>query len=512
MLQKRMTMQRIAAIDTGSNAIRLVVADLDENGQVQPIDNLRIPVRLGRDAFKEGILQEGTMQQAIEAFRQFRKVIDDFGVARVKAVATSAMREAQNGPILIDRIARASGIELEIINGEEEARLVHQAVTAVMDLADKNALLIDIGGGSIEITLTRGNNILSVNSYPMGTVRLLQKLEWNQTSRNPIEFGQLVQEYVDAAAKRIRQEVGEERIDLCIGTGGNVEEIGKLRQRLFKKENDRAVRVDEMEKMIDRLSRMTFQERMRKFNLRPDRADVILPALTVLRLVAQISDVEEIQIPNVGLKNGLLIDMALNASQENPLPDHEQVVDSAIRLGKKYAFDVDHAAVVMRLSLRLFDQLQKYHRLDQEERMELEIAAILHDVGHFISTIDHDQHGYYILQANHLVGLTERQQMIIASIVRYHRRGTPFYDGLIETKLVQKDRRIVMILTSILRLADEMDASHTQRVMDVLVSTTPDKTVLRLVGKGDLTLEKWAVSKRSSLFTDLFGNSLEILA
>ena len=121
-------------------------------------------------------------------------------------------------------------------------------------------------------------------------------------------------------------------------------------------------------------------------------------------------------------------------------------------------------------------------------------------------------HGYYILQANHIVGLTERQQMIIASIVRYHRRGTPFYDGLIETKLVQKDRRIVMILTSILRLADEMDASHTQRVMDVLVSTTSEKTVLRLVGKGDLTLEKWAVSKRASLFTDLFGNPLEILA
>jgi Exopolyphosphatase len=503
-------MQKIAAIDTGSNAIRLAVADLDDQWQVQPVETLRTPVRLGQDAFTNGVLQENTLQQAVDAFVQFRRIADDFGVSRIKAVATAAVREAQNSAILIDRIARASGIELEVISGEEEARLIYQAVMSVVDLEGKNALLVDIGGGSVEITLTKGTNILSTNSYAMGTVRLLQRLDWDAYSRNPKAFSQLVREYVDTVSRRIRQEIGSEKLDLCIGTGGNVEEIGKLRQRLFKGEDDRSVRVDELEKLIVQFSRMSYQDRIRKLGLRPDRADVILPATAVLRLVTNLAGVDEIMIPNVGLKNGLLLDMAAAMAQEIRLPKQEQVLASTIRLGQKYHFDQDHAAFVARMSLRLFDQLTKVHRLDGEERLVLESAAMLHDVGHYISTIDHDKHGQYILQANHLIGLSERQQEMVAAVVRYHRKGTPFLDGQIESALTQKDRRVVLMLTAILRLADSMDVSHNQRIADAQLNERSSGWVLKLMGKGDLSLEKWSVGKRSSLFQDVFGIPLEI--
>jgi exopolyphosphatase/guanosine-5'-triphosphate,3'-diphosphate pyrophosphatase len=503
-------MQKIAAIDTGSNAIRLVVADLDDQWQVQPIENLRTPVRLGQDAFTNGILQEVTLQAAVDAFVQFRRIADDFGVSRIKAVATAAVREAQNSAILIDRIARASGIELEVISGEEEARLIYQAVVAAVNLEGKNALLVDIGGGSVEITLTRGTNILSTNSYAMGTVRLLQRLDWNAYSKNPMAFGLLVREYVETVSRRIRREIGDEKIDLCIGTGGNVEEIGKLRQRLFKRENDRLVRVDELEKLVDRLSHMSYQDRIRKLGLRPDRADVILPATTVLKLVASLAGVDEVMIPNIGLKNGLLLDMAVSMAQEIRLPKPDQVQASTIRLGKKYQFDQEHATFVAMMSLRLFDQCVKVHRLDGEERLVLESAAMLHDVGHFISTIDHDKHGQYILQANHLIGLSERQQEMVAAVVRFHRKGTPFLDGQVETTLSQKDRRVVLMLTAILRLADGMDAGHNQHITDVQLIERSNGWSLKLLGKGDLALDKWSVSKRSSLFQDVFGIPLEI--
>jgi len=503
-------MQKIAAIDAGSNAIRLVVADLDDRWQVQPLESIRIPVRLGQDVFTNGILQENTIQQAMEAFVQFRHIVDDFGVSRIKAVATAAVREAQNSALLIDRIARVSGIELEVINGEEEARLVHLAVASIFDLAGKNALLVDIGGGSVEITLTRGNNIFSTNSYAMGTVRLLQKLDWNAYARNPAAFGLLVREYVESASHHLREDIGDTRIQLCVGTGGNVEEIGKLRQRLFKHDDDRMVSVAELEKLVERLSRMNYAERIRKLNLRPDRADVILPAMTVLKLVAQLAGVEEVLIPSVGLKNGILLDMAANMEHELVLPRREQVLESTVRIGRKYRFDQDHANTVARLAMRLFDQAEKIHLLDGEERLLLEIAAQLHDVGHFISTVDHDQHGEYILRANHVIGLSERQQEMVAMIVRYHRKGFPYLDGQSESELPQKDRRVVMMLCALLRLADGMDASHTQRVSDVVIEERPNGWTLRLVGKGDLTLEKWSVSKRSALFTDVFGFPLEV--
>ena len=499
-------MQKIAAIDAGSNALRLIVANLDDNWQVEPVENIRIPVRLGEDVFTSSILQETTLQQAVEAFNQFHRIINDFGVSKLRAVATSAVREAQNREILVDRIARNSGIELEVIRGEEEARLVHIAVTNALDLGDKRAMLVDIGGGSVEITITKGGNILSTSSYNLGTVRLLQRLNEEDYSLYPRTFGLLLREYTDAARRRIEQEIGSEKVDICVGTGGNVEEIGELRQKLFMRDSDRLVTVTELYDLVDQLERMSLKERIEKLGLRPDRADVILPASIVLKMITNIAGVDEVLIPNVGLKNGLLLDMA----QEMNLPDRKQVWDSAVRIGQKYQFQKDHAACVSRLAASLFDQTLDLHCLDGEERLILEIGALLHDIGHFINTVDHDQHGYYLLKANHILGLSDRQQEMVATLVQFHRKGSPYRDGTASPNLSQKDRLTVIKLCALLRLADGLDASHTQRVNDAILVQSKTGWCLHLNGSDDLTLEKWSVLKRRALFQEIFGTVLEI--
>ena len=172
-------MQIIAAIDVGSNAIRMVVGEIDDHWKVRAIENIRLPVRLGQDVFTEGFIQEETIQAAIDAFLRFRRVADDFGVTHMRAIATSAMREAANGDFLIDRIVNSSGIQLEVIDGDEEARLVALAIANVNDLRKKRAVLVDIGGGSVEVAVTDGSNIVSTESFNMGTVRLLNKLRIN---------------------------------------------------------------------------------------------------------------------------------------------------------------------------------------------------------------------------------------------------------------------------------------------------------------------------------------------
>jgi len=501
-------MQTIASIDVGSNAIRIAVGKVDERGKVDVVENVRLPVRLGQDVFDSGVFSEETIVRAVEAFDQLKRIIRDTGVSWVRAVATSAMREAANRDILIDRIAQHTRINVEVISGEEEAHLIYLAVANAVDLKGRLALLIDIGGGSVEVTLADGDKLLTTDSYNIGAVRMLEKL--GKDGDNALAFEQLTREYVEAARKRIEREIGSAKIDLCIGTGGNVEELGNLRQKLFKRASNKMIVVDELDAIIDILKVLTPEERMRDFNLRPDRADVILPAAIVLRLVARQGGVQEIHIPDVGLKDGLLIDMAQEIGPgEYPLR-REQVWASAIQMGRKYQFDEQHGRLIAQLATHLFDETRSLHHLDEESRLLLEVAALLHDIGHFIHTIDHDKHGYYLLNVNSLIGLNDCQQAIVANIVRYHRKSSPDGDYSTVRPLPYKDRLTTVRLIALLRLADAMDASHTARVSGVDVEQKEGVLWLKLIGEGDLMLEKWALTKRKNLFAESFGVKLEV--
>jgi len=500
-------MQTIAAIDAGSNAIRMVVGRLGNEGELETIENVRVPVRLGQDAFTTGQFSEKTIQMAVGAFLRFRKVVQAFDVFETRAVATSAVREASNSDILIDRIMHQTGFALETISGDEEARLVHLAVKHAVDLRGKHALLIDIGGGSVEVTITDEDNVLSTESYEMGTVRLLRKLESNGGANLP--FHQLVQEYAQKARRRVERELSNEQVDICIGTGGNVEEMGRLRKKLFKRDSDDSITFEEIEKLIEKLSNMNVEDRISKLNLRPDRADVLLPATVVLHMIAQEVLVKEVRIPGVGLKDGILLDMAPLA-RGPVLPRREQVWTSAVRLGQKYRFDGEHSLTVARLAARLFNQSLSLHHLTGKELLLLETAALLHDIGHFINTIDHDKHGYYLLKHNQLIGLTTNEQEIVANVVRYHRKDLPTIADVNFKSMPQKDRLIVTKLCAILRLADGLDTSHTGRVQDVLLEQRGERWKLLPTGGTELMLEKWSLEKRKALFQDVFGIFLDI--
>ena len=500
-------MVKISAIDVGSNAMRMVIGEVDETGQVHTIENIRLPVRLGQDVFSKGYLEEKTIQQTEEVFLRFRQMAENYIVHQLRAVATSAAREAANRDLLIDRVFQTSGIEIQIISGEEEARLIHLAVAHILNLKDKRTLLIDIGGGSVEVTLSTGRNIISTDSYNMGTVRLLEKLNGSK-AKHPL--GNLVREYAEAARYRIEKDLGDEKVQICAGTGGNVEEIGRLRQKLFKAESDRFITLDELEALIERLERMTVEERMRKLKLRADRADVILPASIVLHLIASEAKVKQIMIPNVGLKDGVLLDIAEDLSKTLRPQRREQAWESALHMGRKYQFNENHACLTSRLAARLFEQSTSLHNLDDSNLLLLEIGALLHDIGHFINAVDHDQHGYYLLNATPLIGLGQREQNIVANLVRYHRRQSPSTDDENFKALPQKDRLIVIKLSTLLRLADSLDISHTGNVTDVMLKEVGSVWKLKLSGKKDQLLVNWAFNKRKSQFREVFGVNLEM--
>ena len=324
-------------------------------------------------------------------------------------------------------------------------------------------------------------------------------------------FHKLVREYAEAARHRIDREIGSKKIDICIGTGGNIEEMGSLRQKLFKRDSDRVITLEELDKLVETLSRMKVEERIRKFKLKPDRADVILPASIVLQMIAHEAKIKEVAIPNVGLKDGVLWDMAYRIQESTRVSPREQVWTSALRLGEKYQFDVEHAKQVAHHAGRLFDQSCVLHTLDEENKLLLEIGALLHDIGHFINTVDHNKHGYYILKASPLIGLSEAEQNIVANIMLYHRKSTPSIEDDCFRALTPKDRLVVIKLSALMRLADGLDVSHMRRVKDVQLEQQKNIWKLKLQGDGDLLLERWALEKRQKLFQDVFGVKLEVI-
>jgi exopolyphosphatase / guanosine-5'-triphosphate,3'-diphosphate pyrophosphatase len=493
----------LAAIDVGSNAIRLVVASIDA-GRVQTfLEVVREPVRLGEDVFSAGALGEGSIETAVDVFQRFRTTLDKYGVRWTRAVATSAMREALNRDILLDRIQQASGIDVEVISSEEESRLIHLAVRTQISFKDQIALLVDIGGGSTEVTLASAEGVLSTESYTLGTVRLLRTM--GDHRKDERRAHELMREYVDATQKRIRREIGGRHIDLCVGTGGNVEVLGELRKEIIGKDREGDLSAADLDRITRRLLTLTYAERVQQLQLRPDRADVIVPGALILRKILQVAGVDEVAIPRVGLKDGLLLDMVDEFYGERKSVRREQVIASALQVGRKFQFDEQHAVAVSHLGVLLFDSTRGLHNLGLEQRILLEVAALLHDIGMFLSASDHHKHTQYLLQTTPVVGLSPSQMAIVANVARYHRGSLPKPQHEAYQTLSSKERVIVSKLAAILRLADGMDHEHASRVRGFEVDFKKPKFVITLRGEGDLLLEKWALSKKSQMFEEVFN-------
>jgi exopolyphosphatase/guanosine-5'-triphosphate,3'-diphosphate pyrophosphatase len=501
-------MPTFAAIDVGSNAMRLSIGTVDGERKLSVVDNLREPVRLGQDVFTTGAIAEQTIESAVEAFKRFRDAVDARGAKWTKAVATSATREASNRDLFIDRISQASGIDIGVIGAEEEARLIHLAVEEKVNLRNKLAMLVDIGGGSTEITLVADGNILSTESFRMGAVRLLQVLE--EKKHGEKHFNQLVREYVDATQRRLKKEIGSQKIDLCVGTGGNIETLGDLRREVLGKEKDTVLEEGELDQLVRKLLGMSFEERVSQLRLRPDRADVIVPASIVLQRILKLAGIEEMVIPKVGLKDGLLIDMAQELYGEKRHPLRDQVMASALQLGKKYMFDEQHGTTVSRFAVRLFDETRTLHNLTLEYRLLLEVAGLLHDIGGFINMAEHHKHTLYLLTATPVIGLSKEQMAIVANTARYHRKSQPKIQHDAFRVLPSRDRVVVSKLAALLRVADAMDNQHAAKVSEFSVEFRKPKFIISLKGEGDLLLEKWALLKKAQMFEETYSVKVSV--
>jgi len=302
-----MAQQRnLAAIDIGSNAIRMVIAERTHH-EMKILKKFRFPIRLGADVFEKGKISGKNLKEAARTFGQFQELCREYHVRRLKAVGTSALREATNQKQFVELIRRKSSIHIEVIDGVEEAKLIHLAVKNELDLDLHQALLIDIGGGSMEVSFSENSLMTATQSFPFGTVRTLELMKKRKASEG--QMSSVMSEYVNPLNHFLASQPGIKKLEFAVGTGGNLETIGKLKPLLLGRNAKTFLSLDELNQIIEIILKTPQKERIAKWNIRPDRADVILPAALVVQLVLQKAGVTKMLIPYVGLKDGLLWDL-----------------------------------------------------------------------------------------------------------------------------------------------------------------------------------------------------------
>jgi exopolyphosphatase/guanosine-5'-triphosphate,3'-diphosphate pyrophosphatase len=367
---------------------------------------------------------------------------------------------------------------------------------------------MDIGGGSVEVSIVYEDSVVFSDSIKAGAVRLLQFLNDKGSAVKVLQ--RFLKQYTYGVFQEMERERKLHPVTKFVGTGGNIESLGLLRTSLLGKSASNILKLDELGTIIEQLTSLTVPERIARLKLRPDRADVIVPASVLLQLVATNAGVNEILIPGVGLREGVLLSMAAELGEPSPGQVPAQPAAYALELGRRLNFDELHGVTVARHADELFEQTRPRHSLSNEYGLLLRLAALLHDVGQVISMSGHHKHSFYIIKTSPFMGLSKRQKHIVATVARYHRKAPPSIKHEAFAQLEPSDREPVRVLCALVRVADALDREHAARVRSFRISFKGKEAQLKLDGDGDLMLERWAVRKKCDLFEEIFLTKLSI--
>lgn len=501
----------VAVLDMGASAIRLAIAEVTPEGRPRVLEKAAKGLLLGRDTFSLGAIRAQTLDAAIAAIAGFRRITDGYGVTEITAVATSAVREARNGDTFLDLLRARTGISFEVINEAEESRLVFLAVRDSLRqhpaFRGARTLLAEVGGGSTGLTLIRRGQPTQSGVYALGSVRVRQQLDLR---RHPQEIqSALLRRYIANVIEEIRLEIPLDRISHLIAIGGDI----RFAASQIHDGDDapvREIRRDDFLAFCDEVEKLDEDALAERFRLSAVEAATLGPALLVYRALVAETTARTVVVSDASLRAGMLLDAADPGGRQSFEDFERQVLSSAESLGTRYRIDREHGQHVSHLATRLFDELRDDHGLADRERLLLKVAALLHDIGVYVSLRAHHKHSQYILAASQIFGLSNDETLMVSNIARYHRRGYPQQSHVPYVALDRQDRLIVNKLAALLRIANALDAEHAQKVRDVRIVRRDGPWLLEIDGSGDLTMERLAATARADMFSETFGRQVVI--
>jgi exopolyphosphatase/guanosine-5'-triphosphate,3'-diphosphate pyrophosphatase len=501
---------RIAAIDIGTNSIHMIVVKVRPDLSFEVIDREKDMVRLGAGGLDGRSLTPTAMAAALQTLTKFKRLADSHKVDEIVASATSAVREAENGGDFIAEVDRQTGIRIRVISGTEEARLVHLAAGYGVDVGGGTAVAVDIGGGSVEVTLGTATQLTLGRSFKVGVIRLTERfvksdpLSERDERRLVKHLNRELGVYLDQVAGR-----GFGRV---IGTSGTILSLGALASSGDdgappEDLRNRRVSAKSLHKLRKRLVEMNIEQRLQIPGLDPRRADLCVAGSVLLDTIVRRLGADEFTLCDLALREGLVLDyIHRNSARIRKVERYPDVRRrSVVELGERCGYWSEHAHQVARLALAIFDQTRSVHGLTDREREWLEYGALLHDVGVHISYERHHRHSYYLIKNGDLRGFDPQEIEVIALIARYHRQTSPkkSHDGYGD--LGGSLRRTVKALSAMVRLAEGLDRSHAQALAGIDLYPRGDDYLARLRATGDAELELWAALRHVAPLEAMLG-------
>jgi len=500
-------MPRYAAIDIGSNSIRMAAAEVLPGSGMRVLASERVVTRLGESVFRQGILAQEPIELTCTVLARMAQQYQKLDVVGMRAVATSAVRDARNSAEFIERASSAIGAPVEIISGREESRLIHLGVEARWPHPSRRLLIVDIGGGSAELIDGEHGKLRDSFSKPLGAVRLREIFLRN----DPPQPGELHQmhEYIEEKLAGIATRFANTRWDRVIATSATASAVVCAVNRIPRTKRDQADRMRastrEVRRLYKKLSVLDLAGRRKAVGIGPKRAEIIVPGVSVLLRVLEDFRLPCLYYSAAGVRDGIIADLhARGVGRELAQLGRDQRKEVE-QMSRRYGVALPHARQVAALAHTLFTDLHPLHQLPPHFGKLLEAAAYLHDAGHFVADSNHHKHSYYLVNNSDMPGFTNRERELIANLCRYHRKSMPTPMHSNWQALNADDKRVVLLLIPLLRLADNLDVSHEERIQSLSAHIRDGQVVLQLSSTADISLEQWAAARSAEAFRQVYN-------
>ena len=500
---------RLAAIDIGSNSIRLVVAEAQSGGRYRILDEERESTRLGRSLASQGELDADAIEASLAALRRFQSIAAGQGVESLRAIATCAVREASNGEAFCQRVRQQLDLPIEVISAEQEALLAFHSARRRIDLSDKNTLLVDIGGGSTEIVLASGELVEAIYATQLGAVRLSEKFGGGQSLVGD-DFDRM-QKWIDRQLKKSTQKPAVP-LHRLIGSGGTFTSLASIvmaarGQARLPVAGCRASRA-ELSHLLDRLRKMSLKERREVSGLQTDRADIIVPGLTIIDRIMRRFRVNVLQVHAYGVRDGLLLRMIeqMQGGETGSTDEMAQIE----RFSGACGVELKHARQVAELARQIYEGLGEHYQLNSKDLRLLDAAARMQDVGYLISYQGHHKHSYHLILHSRLEGFRPEELEIIANVARYHRGAEPKHKHPNFRRLSAAVQQRVRTMAAVLRVAGGLDRSHNQTIRSLHVLGSKNQIELKVFADEYPEVDLWAARRRAGLLEKVFDAELTV--
>ena len=503
---------RLAAIDIGTNSIHMIVVKVRPDLSFEIIDREKDMVRLGAGGLDGRSITPTAMAAALQTLAKFKRLAESHQVDEIVAAATSATREADNGGDFIAEVAQATGIQIRVISGTEEARLIHLAAGYGVDIGASTAVVVDIGGGSVEVTLGTATQMALGRSFKVGVIRLTERFVKSDPLSGRDE--RHLVKHLNHEMSAYLDQVAERGFDRVIGTSGTILSLGAVATAAegtsLEELRNRRVSAKALHRLRKRLTSLSLEERLAVPGLDPRRADLAVAGSVLFDTIVRRLGADEFTLCDLALREGLVLDyIHRNSARIRKVERYPDVRRrSAIELAERCGYWPDHAQQVAKLALAIFDQTRSVHGLSDRERDWLEYGALLHDIGVHISYERHHRHSYYLIKNGDLRGFDPEEIEIIALIARYHRQGVPKRSHQGYGDLRRSKRRAVKAMSAMVRLAEGLDRSHSRALAGIDLYPRSDDYLARIRTSGDAELELWAAHRHVAPLEKILGKPI----